>query len=51
MYVTAHCFSKKVKIDQSPIVFKLGDIEVKVATSPIKEDEGLILEIKQKRGL
>ena len=48
MYLTAHCFAKKIKIDKSPIFFKFDDTEVKLAISLIKEDEGLILEIKQK---
>ena len=48
MHVTAHCFLKKAKIDKLPIRFNFRDMEVKIDKSSIPEDDGLILETKQK---
>lgn len=48
MYVTAHCFLKKVKIDKLPIFFNFRNMEVKIDKSSILGDDGIILKTKQK---
>lgn len=47
MYLTAHYFLKKVKIDKLPICLNFRNMEVKIDKSSIPGDDGLILK-KQK---